>query len=39
MNISREETQKKLNKALKRNLEAQVTSIETKQAEIVETPK
>ena len=39
MNISKEETQKKLNKALKRNLEAQVTKIETKQAEIVETPK
>ena len=39
MNISKEETQKKLNKALKRNLETQVTKIETKQAEIVETPK
>ena len=40
MNISKEETQKKLNKALKRNLEAQVvTKIETKQEEIVETPK
>ena len=39
LNISKEETQKKLNKALKRNLEAQVTKIETKQAEIVETPK
>jgi len=39
LNISKEETQKKLNKALKRNLEAQVTKIETNQAEIVETPK
>jgi CarD family transcriptional regulator len=43
MNISREETQKKLNKALKRNLETQVTKIETKietkQEEIIETPK
>ena len=39
MNISKEETQKKLNKALKRNLETQVTKIETKQTEIVETPK
>jgi len=39
MNISKEETQKKLNKALKRNLEAQVTKIETKQQEIVEAPK
>ena len=39
MNISKEETQKKLNKALKRNLETQVTKIETKQEEIVETPK
>ena len=47
MNISKEETQKKLNKALKRNLEIQVkrnletqaTKIETKQEEIVETPK
>ena len=39
MNISKEETQKKLNKALKRNLEAQVTKIETKQEKIVETPK
>ena len=44
MNISKEETQKKLNKALKRNLEkrnleTQVTEIETKQEEIVETPK
>jgi hypothetical protein len=36
---SREETQKKLNKALKRNLEALVTKIETTQKEIVETPK
>ena len=39
MNISKEETQKKLNKALKRNLETQVTKIETTQEEIVETPK
>jgi len=39
MNISKEETQKKLNKALKRNLETQVTKITTKQEEIVETPK
>ena len=47
MNISKEETQKKLNKALKRNLETQVkrnletqvTKIETKQEETVETPK
>ena len=39
LNISKEETQKKLNKALKRNLETQVTKIETNQAEIVETPK
>ena len=39
MNISREETQKKLNKALKRNLETQVTKIETAQQETVETPK
>ena len=39
MNISKEETQKKLNKALKRNLETQITKIETKQEEIIETPK
>ena len=39
MNISKEETQKKLNKALKRNLETQVAKIETTQQEIVETPK
>ena len=39
MNISKEETQKKLNKALKRNLETQVTKIETKQEQIIETPK
>ena len=39
LNVSKEETQKKLNKALKRNLETQVTKIETKQTEIVETPK
>jgi len=39
MNISKEETQKKLNKALKRNLEAQVTKIEPAQHETVETPK
>ena len=39
MNISKEETQKKLNKALKRNLETQVTKIETAQHETVETPK
>ena len=39
MNISKEETQKKLNKALKRNLETQVTKIETAQQETIETPK
>ena len=39
MNISKEETQKKLNKALKRNLETQVTKIQTTNQEIVETPK
>jgi len=39
LNISKEETQKKLNKALKRNLETQVTKTETKQTEIAETPK
>ena len=39
MNISKEETQKKLNKALKRNLETQITKIETKQQETIETPK
>ena len=42
MNISKEETQKKLNKALKRNLETQVTKIETaqqEQQETVKTPK
>ena len=39
MNISKEETQKKLNKALKRNLVAQVNKIETKQEETIETPK
>ena len=39
MNISREETQKKLDKALKRNLETQVTKIETKQEATIETPK
>ena len=39
MNISKEETQKKLNKALKRNLETQVNKIETKQEETIETPK
>ena len=32
LNISSEETQKKLNKALKRNLESQIPKIETKQA-------
>ena len=32
LNISSEETQKKLNKALKRNLESQTPKIETKQA-------
>ena len=32
LNISSEETQKKLNKALKRNLESQISKIETKQA-------
>ena len=39
MNLSKEETQKKLNKALKRNLETQITKIETKQEETIETPK
>ena len=40
MNISKEETQKKLNKALKRNLATpQVNKIETKQEETIETPK
>ena len=39
MNISKEETRKKLNKALKRNLETQVTKIETKQEQTIETPK
>ena len=39
MNVSKEETQRKLNKALKRNLEAQVAKIETKQQETVEAPK
>lgn len=39
MDISKEETQKKLNKALKRNLETQVTKIQTNQKEIVETPE
>ena len=39
MNISKEETQKKLNKVLKRNLETPVTKIETTKQKIVETPK
>ena len=39
MNITKEETQKKLNKALKRNLVTQVNKIETKQEEIIEAPK
>ena len=39
MNISKEETQKKLNKALKRNLETQTTKVETNQEEAVETPR
>jgi len=39
MNISKEETQKKLNKALKRNLVTQVSKIENKQEETIETPK
>ena len=39
MNISKEETQKKLNKALKRNLETQLTKIETEQEKTIETPK
>ena len=45
MNLSKEDTQKKLNKALKRNLDSQVTKdpqvtkIETQQEEITETPK
>ena len=38
MNISKEETQKKLNKALKRNLETQVNTIATKQEKTIETP-
>ena len=38
MNISKEDTQKKLNKALKRNLGTQVTKVETKQEEIIDTP-
>ena len=39
MNISKEETQKKLNKALKRNLATQINKIETTNQKIVETPK
>ena len=39
LNLSLEDTQKKLDKALKRNLVAQVSKIENKQAETVETPK
>ncbi|MDC0152771.1 transcriptional regulator [Candidatus Pelagibacter sp.] len=38
MNLSKEETQKKLNKALKRNLETQVNKIATKQEKTIETP-
>ena len=39
LNLSREETQKKLDKALKRNLEAQSIKPVIKQEEIIETPK
>ena len=39
MNISKEETQKKLNKALKRNLETQVNKIATKQEKTIEAPQ
>ena len=38
MNLSKEETQKKLNKALKRNLETQVNKFATKQEKTIETP-
>ena len=39
LNLSREETQKKLDKALKRNLEAQLIKPVIKQEEIIDTPK
>ena len=39
LNLSREETQKKLDKALKRNLEAQLIKPVAKQEEIIDTPK
>ena len=39
MNISKEETQKKLNKALKRNLATQVNKIETEREKTVEAPQ
>ena len=39
LNLSREETQKKLDKALKRNLEAQSIKPVIKQEEIIDTPK
>ena len=39
LNLSREETQKKLDKALKRNLEAQSIKPVIKQEEIINTPK
>ena len=39
LNLSREETQKKLDKALKRNLEAQSINPVIKQEEIIDTPK
>ena len=37
MDLSHEETQKKLDKALKRNLEAQMPKTEIKKEEIIET--
>ena len=39
LNVSKEDTQKKLDKALKRNLETQAPKIENPKEEIVETPK
>ena len=39
LNVSKEDTQKKLDKALKRNLEAQATKIENPKEEVLETPK
>ena len=39
LNLSREETQKKLDKALKRNLEAQSIKPVIKQEEVIDTPK